>query len=48
MVPNGERQRAEQGLREALDRLDNRINDPTTGDPLIPFADALTGVWGLG
>jgi hypothetical protein len=47
MVPNSELQRAEQGLHEALDRLDNRINDPATGDPLIPVAEALNWAYGL-
>lgn len=47
MVPNGERQRAEQGLREALARLDKRLDDPTTGDPLIPFAEALNWAYSL-
>jgi hypothetical protein len=47
MVPNGERQRAEQGLREALDRLDSRINNSTTGDPLVPFAEALGWAYSL-
>jgi hypothetical protein len=47
MVPNGERQRAEQGLREALDRLDNRISDSNLGDPWIPFAEALNWLYSL-
>jgi hypothetical protein len=47
MVPNGERQRAELGLREALDRLEDRINDATLGDPLIPFGEALNWSYSL-
>lgn len=47
MVPNGERERAEQSLREALDRLDKRLDDLTTGDPLIPFAEALSWAYSL-
>lgn len=47
MVPDGERQHAEQGLREALDRLDSRINEPALGDPLIPFAEALNWLYSL-
>jgi hypothetical protein len=47
MVPNGARQRAEQGLRDALDRFDNRANDPSLGDPLIPFAEALNWAYSL-
>jgi hypothetical protein len=47
MAPNGERQRAEQGLREALDRLDSRINDQATGDPLISLAEALNWAYSL-
>jgi hypothetical protein len=47
MVPNGARQRAEQGLRDALDRFDNRANDSSLGDPLIPFAEALNWAYSL-
>jgi hypothetical protein len=47
MVSNGERQRAEEGLRAALDRLEEYINDPTAGDPLIPFAEALNWLYSL-
>jgi hypothetical protein len=47
MIPNGERERAEQGLRKALNRLDNRIDNPQTGDPLIPFAEALSWAYSL-
>jgi len=47
MVPNGERQRAELGLREALDRLENRSNHATFGDPLIPFGEALNWTYSL-
>jgi hypothetical protein len=47
MVPNGERQRAEQGLRDALDRLDSRVNGSSQDDPLIPFAEALNWLYSL-
>jgi hypothetical protein len=47
MVSNSECQRAEQGLREALDRLEHCIDSPGTGDPLIPFAEALNWIYSL-
>jgi hypothetical protein len=47
MVPNDDRQRAEEGLREALDRFDNRVKDSTLGDPLVSFAEALNWAYSL-
>jgi hypothetical protein len=47
MVPSAERERAEQGLHEALGRLEDCIDSPTAGDPLIPFAEALNWLYSL-
>jgi hypothetical protein len=47
MVANGDRQRAEQGLHEALDRFEARASDASLGDPLVPFAEALNWAYSL-
>jgi hypothetical protein len=47
MVANGDRQRAEQGLHEALDRFEARARDSSLGDPLVPFAEALNWAYSL-
>jgi hypothetical protein len=47
MVANGDRQRAEQGLHEALDRFEARASDSSLGDPLVPFAEALNWAYSL-
>ena len=47
MVSSSEQRRAEEGLHQALDRLEERIGDATLGDPLVPLGEALNWLYSL-